>query len=243
MNNESLNQQFEHLWPIIKSIRSRLIAPVDTMGCEALAERGSPEGVFEFQILIAALLSSQTKDAKTAEAMSRLKELSGNYLDIDWVLKASVDQIAEAIRPVGFYNQKAKYLKSIANILNDQYDKHVPHTYRELIALPGIGPKMASLILTCAFNRNDSICVDTHVHRITNALKWGCQKCKKCKHVQHTRLALQEWLPEKFWGDYSLTLVGLGQLLQTKKNKLIKCSEDMEDKDEAVKLLNKLGIY
>jgi endonuclease III len=104
---------------------------------------------------------------------------------------------------------------------------------------------MASLILNCAFRKNDSICVDTHVHRISKTLKWACQKCADCKEVEHTRLALQVWLPTDLWGDFSLQLVGMGQLLNTGKDKLREYAEALDDQDEkevTCKLLKKLGL-
>jgi endonuclease-3 len=230
---------------LIRRIRTHVAAPVDSLGCQSLAESNCGQDVFEFQVLIGALLSSQTKDERTAEAVRRLKERGGKGVSSEWVKEQSIDEIADAIRPVGFYNQKAKYLKQIADILHEKYDKRVPRTYDQLIQLPGIGPKMASLILSCGFGQNDSICVDTHVHRISKTLQWGCHKCVDCKDVEHTRLALQSWLPQDLWGDFSLHLVGLGQLLNTGKEKLIAYTasiEEPQEKDDTEILLMRLGI-
>lgn len=242
--SDTRENDFNKLWPVIKKLRCAILAPVDIMGCEQLAEKDGPDGVFEFQILISALLSSQTRDHKTAEAVTRLKERGGKYVGIEWVSERSIEDIADAIRPVGFYNQKAKYMKEIAFILNNKYQSKVPDTFQDLVALPGIGPKMASLILSCGFKKNDSICVDTHVHRISTALKWGCTKCKACKEPEHTRLALQQWLPRALWGEYSLQLVGLGQLMKERKKELLYYCNSCtgEEKDEAVSILQKLGV-
>ena len=240
-----LAQEFARIWPLVKAIRSRVVAPVDLLGCEQLAEKDGPAGVFEFQILVAALLSSQTRDEKTAEAVTRLKARGSRHFGADWVHSQTVEDLADALRPVGFYNQKAKNLKSIAKTLLEESNGRVPSEYAALIALPGIGPKMASLILSCAFKQNDSIVVDTHVHRISTALNWGCRICKDaCKDAEHTRMALQQWLPKQVWGDYSLMLVGLGQLLNSAKQALIDCCDtlDAEIQDDARKLLVKLGL-
>jgi endonuclease-3 len=101
-------------------------------------------------------------------------------------------------------------LKKTAEILLRDYDGDIPPTLDELMALPGIGPKMAYLIMQEAWNKNEGIGVDTHVHRIANRLGW----VRTAKQTpEHTRKQLEEWLPKRYWRHVNVMLVGFGQTL------------------------------
>ncbi|KAF9301883.1 DNA N-glycosylase and apurinic/apyrimidinic (AP) lyase [Mortierella antarctica] len=196
----------------IRAFRLENPAPVDTMGCERLAEVGDhiPPEVSRFQTLMALVLSSQTKDTVTSVAVRRLqRELKGG-LTIQGVLDVPNEELNTMIGAVGFHNKKTIYMKQVAEICRTQYKGDIPDTAEGLMALPGVGPKMAYLTLQCAWNKNLGIGVDTHVHRIANRLGWI--KTEK-DGPEATREALQSWLPKAHWREINYVLVGFGQVL------------------------------
>ena len=157
-----------------------------------------------FNVLVSTLLSLRTKDSVTIEASKRLFNRVKNCNDLE---KLSVDEIAEIIYPVGFYKTKARRLKEICVVLKEKFNGRIPDSLNELLNLPGVGRKTANLVLTEGFNKS-GLCVDTHVHRISN--RWGFVKTKT---PEQTEFALREKLPKKFWKDYNKILVAFGQNL------------------------------
>ena len=152
-----------------------------------------------FQILVITLLSARTTD-KTIDKLS--PNLLNKISSPQDFLKLTQKQIENLIYPVSFYKTKAKHLKQIAQELNYQ---PIPQTLSELLRLPGIGRKSANLILIEAFNK-PGICVDTHVHRITN--RWNYLNTKS---PHETELELREILPKKHWKKINSLLVAHGQ--------------------------------
>ncbi|KAG5919445.1 hypothetical protein E4U42_006512 [Claviceps africana] len=190
-------------------------AAVDTMGCERLADRTASAKDQRFHTLIALMLSSQTKDTVNAVAMQRLKtELPAHKpgappgLNLDNILAVDAKILNELIWTVGFHNNKTKYIKQTAIMLRDQWNGDIPDTIPGLTSLPGVGPKMAYLCLSAAWDRTEGIGVDVHVHRITNLWGWN-----KTKTPEETRLALQSWLPRDKWREINWLLVGFGQTI------------------------------
>eukprot|EP00435_Cladocopium_sp_Y103_P021562 s158_g5.t1 len=155
---------------LIKRLRARRTAPVDSIGCERLANVNASQADFEWQCLVAAMLSSQTRDQATAEAMAALEAAKVN--SVQRVCSTTQTKVAKLIKAVGFFNVKAKTLREAARICKKDYKGRIPNTLEGLMKLPGIGPKMAHLIMHSAFDRQQGICVDTHVHRIANQLAW-----------------------------------------------------------------------
>jgi len=155
-----------------------------------------------FLVLVSTVLSLRTKDECTREAAGRLFALAQTPRAI---LSLPLDKIARAIYPVGFYNTKAKYLKQICEILLSRHEGQVPDELDELLALPGVGRKTANLVLTLGYGK-PGICVDTHVHRITN--RWGYVKTKT---PIETEFALRKKLPPKHWIIINDLLVTYGQ--------------------------------
>ncbi|GHU42660.1 endonuclease III [Spirochaetia bacterium] len=153
-------------------------------------------------VLLSTILSLRTKDEVTLPASGRLLEKAptpARLLETD-------SRLAEKlIYPVGFYRNKIANLKKIAAILIDQYEGAVPRTMEGLLALPGVGRKTANLVLIEAFGL-DGICVDTHVHRISNRAGWVSTKTP-----DDTEMALREILPLKFWKRFNGLLVLYGQ--------------------------------
>ncbi|GAB2263956.1 hypothetical protein Droror1_Dr00026090 [Drosera rotundifolia] len=198
----------------IRKMRSSEDAPVDSMGCEK-AGCSLPSKERRFAVLTSSLLSSQTKDHVTHGAVERLSQnglLTPNSVD-----SADEETIKGLIYPVGFYTRKASNLKKIANICVTKYDGDIPSSLEELLQLPGIGPKMAHLVMNIAWNNVQGICVDTHVHRICNRLGWVTKPGTKQKTSlpEQTREALQRWLPKEEWVPINPLLVGFGQTICT----------------------------
>lgn len=155
-----------------------------------------------FAVLVGTVLSLRTRDAVTAVAYHRLWALAQNP---GAVLKLSDAELKEAIRPVGFYRNKARSLKDISRNLLEKYEGRVPDNLEDLLALPGVGRKTANLVLTEAFGKY-GICVDTHVHRILNW--WGFVRTKQ---PDETEQVLRETLPKKWWIPINGLLVAFGQ--------------------------------
>ena len=153
------------------------------------------------------MLSSQTKDTTNAIAMRRLQtELPSPGLTLENILAVDPVTLNRLIYAVGFHNNKTRYIKAAATILRDDHAGDIPDTIDGLMALPGVGPKMAYLCLSAAWGRTEGIGVDVHVHRITNL--WGWHKTKA---PEETRESLEAWLPRERWHEINKMLVGLGQ--------------------------------
>eukprot|EP00262_Sarcandra_glabra_P001576 TRINITY_DN11711_c0_g1_i1.p1 TRINITY_DN11711_c0_g1~~TRINITY_DN11711_c0_g1_i1.p1 ORF type:complete len:379 (-),score=54.98 TRINITY_DN11711_c0_g1_i1:127-1191(-) len=198
----------------IRQMRSSEDAPVDSMGCE---KAGSilPPKERRFAVLVSSLLSSQTKDEVTHGAVQRLSQ--NGLLVADAIVNAEESIIKSLIYPVGFYSRKASYLKKIAEICLLKYGGDIPSSLDELLLLPGIGPKMAHLVMNVGWNNVQGICVDTHVHRICNRLGWVSRPGTKQKtsSPEETRVSLQSWLPKEEWVAINPLLVGFGQTVCT----------------------------
>ena len=200
---------WDEIYNAVKEMRKLHLAPVDTMGCETLAEEHVTPRDKRFQTLIALMLSSQTKDTTNAIAMRRLQtELPAPGLTLENILEVDPVKLNELIYVVGFHNNKTRYIKATALILRDQYAGDIPDSIDGLMSLPGVGPKMAYLCLSAAWGRTEGIGVDVHVHRITNL--WGWQKTKG---PEETRMTLQRWLPKEKWHEINHLLVGFGQTI------------------------------
>lgn len=155
-----------------------------------------------FLILVSCILSLRTKDSVSLPASKRLFEHAQTPQALLLLPPATIEKL---IYPTGFYRQKTKELLKICKILIKNYDEKVPDTYEELIALPGVGPKTANLVLAEGFGI-PAICVDTHVHRISNRLGLVTTKTP-----EQTEAALKVLLPEKHWSEYNKLMVMWGQ--------------------------------
>ena len=161
-------------------------------------------GATPFEVLVSTLLSLRTKDEVTGEAAKRLLDVARTP---ESMVALEAKAIETLIYPVGFYPTKARRLLEISRILLDRYDGHVPDTLEALTALPGVGRKTANLVLVEGF-KIPAICVDTHVHRISNRIGYV-----KTKNPDKTELALRKKLPKRHWVRYNELLVAFGQVL------------------------------
>ncbi|KIL68495.1 hypothetical protein M378DRAFT_120602 [Amanita muscaria Koide BX008] len=201
-------ERWREAYDTIKVMRSRVVAPVDTMGCDQAQFKETDPKNSRFATLVSLMLSSQTKDEVTDAAVSNLREALGGSLSVSAMIEANEAAISSAISKVGFWRRKTGYLKQTALRLREEFDSDVPKTVDELCSLPGVGPKMAFLALQVAWNLNVGIGVDVHVHRITNRLGWHKPPTKT---PEETRLNLQSWLPVDLHPEINHLLVGFGQ--------------------------------
>lgn len=199
---------WEKTYAITQQMRSKVLAPVDTMGCESAAEDHRSPRDKRFQTLIALMLSSQTKDTTNALTMRRLQQELPGGLTLESILEVDPVVLNELIWAVGFHNNKTRFIKRSAEILRDEHKGDIPDTIEGMVALPGVGPKMAYLCMSAAWGRTEGIGVDVHVHRITNL--WGWHKTKT---PEETRAALEAWLPRGKWHEINHLLVGFGQTI------------------------------
>ena len=187
----------EEIRDIIETLRvfnRRFQEPIVT---EVARERRSP-----FAILIATLISLRTKDDVTRAASQRLLALADTP---EKMVELPIPAIEKAIYPAGFYKTKAKRIHEICEILIQKYQGNVPDTLEALMELKGVGRKTANLVITQGFGKL-GICVDTHVHRISNRLG-----LVRTKTPEKTEMALRKILPKEFWIEYNDLLVTFGQ--------------------------------
>lgn len=188
------NKNIDNIIEILRQEVQNFFTPIVT---EVANQSADP-----FKILISCLLSLRTKDEVTTEASKRLFDLADTP---EAMARLSVEQIQKAIYPVGFYITKAQRIKEICHILIDKYNSKVPDKLDELLKLKGVGRKTANLVITLGYKKH-GICVDTHVHRISNRLG-----LVKTRTPEQTEFALMEVLPKKYWIIYNDLLVSYGQ--------------------------------
>jgi endonuclease-3 len=157
-----------------------------------------------FKVLISTIISQRTKDDVTGEATDRLFKAARNPRTMG---KLPEKKIAELIYPAGFYRTKAKSILSVCVDLLEMHGGNVPDTIEELVKLKGVGRKTANLVLTLGYGKL-GICVDTHVHRISNRFGYV-----RTKTPDQTEFALRKKLPEEWWIEYNDLLVAFGQNL------------------------------
>ena len=178
----------------------RAIGSMELPAVEKISEAHANDA---FQILIATLLSARTQDATTDAAATRLFARARTPKAM---AKLTVRDIETLIYPVSFYRNKARHVKACCELLISRFGGRVPQTLEELVALPGVGRKTANLVLILAFGSLKNICVDTHVHRISNRLGWV-----KTKDPEETEQALYRSIAARWWPNINLYLVTWGQ--------------------------------
>lgn len=188
----------EHdIHPIMAALR-RAVTTWQTPIVDEMAQQAATP----YTILITTILSLRTQDGTTAAAARRLFELAQTPATM---LEVPAATVAQAIYPVGFYKTKAETILTVSRLLIERYGGAVPDTVEELLTLPGVGRKTANLVVTMGYNK-PGICVDTHVHRITN--RWGYVQTKT---PEQTEFALRARLPAEYWIPINGYLVSLGQ--------------------------------
>lgn len=155
-----------------------------------------------FRVLIACILSLRTQDTTTGPAAERLFALADTPAAM---LRLTARRIERAIFPVGFYRTKARVIRRICRDLLDRFGGRVPDSIDDLLTLKGVGRKTANLVVTMGYGK-PGICVDTHVHRISNRLGYV-----RTRTPEETEMALRAKLPRRYWIGYNDLLVGFGQ--------------------------------
>ena len=155
-----------------------------------------------FKVLVTTILSARTKDETTAVVATRLFKTIRRPNDLE---KLTQKQLERLILPIGFFRTKARHLRQLPGALAREFGGRVPATIDELCRLPGVGRKTANLVMTLAFDE-PAICVDVHVHRISNRLG-----LVRTATPHETETALRALLPKRYWKSWNLYLVSFGQ--------------------------------
>ncbi|MFB3853211.1 MAG: endonuclease III [Vicinamibacterales bacterium] len=182
---------------------NRLAAATVPLGVPAVERIAETTESDPFQVLIGTLLSARTQDRTTDAACRRLFSVAP---DVHSMARLRVDRIQRLIYPVSFYRQKARHLKATCRILIECFGGRVPASMEELLLLPGVGRKTANLVLILGFASKANICVDTHVHRISNRLGWV-----ETKTPEDTEQALYMVIEPRWWPRLNLFFVTWGQ--------------------------------
>ncbi len=181
----------------------RLARAIDGLEEPAVEKIAQDHKEDPFQVLIATMLSAQTRDAVTHAAALRLFKAARTPRAM---ARLEVKEIERLIYPVSFYRNKAVYVKETCERIVHEYGGRVPSTMAELLTLPGVGRKTANLVLILAHRSAENICVDTHVHRISNRLGWV-----RTRTPDETEAALYAAAERKWWPVVNLYLVTWGQ--------------------------------
>jgi endonuclease-3 len=184
----------------VMRLLARAIDDLELPAVEKIAEESQED---PFEVLISTMLSAQTRDSVTAAASARLFRAARTPKTM---ARLTVQRIQKLIYPVSFYRHKARHVKETCRLLVERFAGRVPATMEELLALPGVGRKTANLVLILSFKSLKNICVDTHVHRISNRLGWV-----RTRTPEETEQALYRATDDRWWPYINLYLVTWGQ--------------------------------
>ena len=187
----------------IGAVMRRLGRAIDGLEEPAVEKIAEEQAEDPFQVLIATMLSAQTRDPVTAEASGRLFSVARTP---EAMARLTIRSIERLIYPVSFYRNKAVHVKRACEQLLTRFGGRVPSTMEDLLTLPGVGRKTANLVLILAHRSDQNICVDTHVHRISNRLGWVATRTP-----EETERALYDVAHRKWWPILNLYLVTWGQ--------------------------------
>ena len=179
---------------------ARAIDDLELPAVEKIAEESQED---PFDVLISTMLSAQTRDPVTAAASARLFRAARTPRTM---ARLPVRRIERLIYPVSFYRHKARHVKATCRMLVERFGGRVPGTMEALLSLPGVGRKTANLVLILSFKSLKNICVDTHVHRISNRLGWV-----QTRTPEETERVLYEATDDRWWPYINLYLVTWGQ--------------------------------
>jgi endonuclease-3 len=188
---------------VVENVMRALARAIDDMELPAVEKISNEQAEEPFQILIATLLSARTQDATTHAASTRLFRRARTPRTM---ARLPVNEIETLIYPVSFFRTKARHVKACCEMLVSRFGGRVPATMEELTMLPGVGRKTANLVLILGFKSLQNICVDTHVHRISNRLGWVCTT-----QPDETEQALYRAVDRQWWPYLNLYLVTWGQ--------------------------------
>jgi endonuclease III len=187
----------------VKAVMRTLAREIDGLDLPAVEKISQSQEEDPFQVLIATMLSARTQDATTLAASTRLFKVARTPRTMGAL---TVRQIERLIYPVSFYRHKARHVRATCRLLVERFNGRVPTTMEELLTLPGVGRKTANLVLILGFQSVKNICVDTHVHRISNRLGWVATRTP-----DETEQALYAATDQRWWPIINLYLVTWGQ--------------------------------
>jgi endonuclease-3 len=187
----------------VATVMRRLVKAIDGLDEPAVEKIAKDQQEDPFQVLIATMLSAQTRDPVTAAASARLFRVARTPKSLAKLSRAHIQKL---IYPVSFYRHKAVHVKETCRQIMTRFGGRVPSTMEELLTLPGVGRKTANLVLILAHSSQENICVDTHVHRISNRLGWV-----KTRTPDETEQALYRTTARRWWPIINLYLVTWGQ--------------------------------
>jgi endonuclease-3 len=188
---------------VVEKVMRSLAQAINGLELPAVEKISEEQAEEPFQILIATILSARTQDATTHAASTRLFR---RVRTPQTMAALPVKEIERLIYPVSFYRNKARHVKACCRMLLDRFGGRIPSTMEELVMLPGVGRKTANLVMILGFKSLRNICVDTHVHRISNRLGWV-----KTKLPNETEQALYKATDSRWWPYINLYLVTWGQ--------------------------------
>ena len=188
---------------LVSRIMRTLAREIDGMDVPAVEKISSEHAEDPFRVLIGTLLSARTQDQTTHAASTRLFTVAPTPKAM---AALPVKRIEKLIYPVGFYRNKAKFVKAAAAAIEQRFGGQVPASLDEMVTLPGVGRKTANLVMIIAFQSADNICVDTHVHRISNRLGWVATR-----DPEQTEQALYDAIERRWWARLNRYLVTWGQ--------------------------------
>jgi endonuclease-3 len=188
---------------VVGRVMRTLAREITGMELPAVEKISEEQAEDPFQILIATLLSARTQDATTHAASTRLFRRARTPRTMSNIPVAEIERL---IYPVSFYRIKARHVRACCQMLVSEFGGKVPTTMKDLLRLPGVGRKTANLVLILGFKSLRNICVDTHVHRISNRLGWV-----RTKDPEETEQALYRGTTPRWWPYINLYLVTWGQ--------------------------------
>jgi endonuclease III len=194
-----MRKPLRHVQAVMRAL-ARAIDHLELPAVEKIAQESQED---PFEVLISTMLSAQTRDAVTAAASARLFQVARTPATLATLSEKRIEKL---IYPVSFYRHKAKHVKETCRLLVDRFNGRVPATMEELLTLPGVGRKTANLVLILSFKSQKNICVDTHVHRISNRLGWVATSTP-----EETEQALYKATDKRWWPYINLYLVTWGQ--------------------------------
>ena len=187
----------------VGDVMRTLARAIDGLELPAIEKISEAQQEDPFQVLIGTLLSARTQDATTLAASMRLFKVAPTA---EAMVTLPVKRIERLIYPVSFYRHKARHVKAACRMVLDRFGGRVPGTMEELLLLPGVGRKTENLVLILSFRSRRNICVDTHVHRISNRLGWV-----RTRTPDETEEALYRTIASRWWPYINLYLVTWGQ--------------------------------
>ncbi|CAE7800497.1 nth-1 [Symbiodinium necroappetens] len=223
---------------ILQELRADAAAPVDRKGAGAVALSGH-QGEHQdssFEVLVAVMLSAQTKDGVTYKTM---QDLRAHGLSAQKIVDMPIERLTKLVGKVNYHRRKAVYMKKTSQLLLEKYSGSVPDQLCQLLELPGVGEKTALLYLQVAKGKVEGIAVDTHVHRIANALGWTGSPTKT---AQQTRRQLEKRIPRRMWGMINPLVVGFGQELRENRSELLRKCLASSNPRLALQLLADCGM-